>query len=220
MEHRSLRLLRGWLGALAATTLAAASHTLAGGSLPAPQLLVLVLALSAAVCTALSGRGLSLARTSLAVAFSQGLYHLSFGWGHAADTGARYLPPTGASEHATHAAHGIGRADWWSVSLTARGLGPDAASGPGSPAEATWMPVAHLAAALLTIAILRRGELALRTLAEMALLAAPIAVLRWKPAPAVVRVLLPAPAQVPGLPDLGVPLRALRRRGPPACPAS
>lgn len=72
MTPRALRLIRGWTGALAATSVAAASHVVAGGSSPEPLLLQLALASCGLACTALTGRGLSLWRLSAGVALSQG----------------------------------------------------------------------------------------------------------------------------------------------------
>jgi hypothetical protein len=206
VENRSLRVLRGWLGALAATGLAAASHAVAGGGLPGPLLLGLVLVLSGAVCTALAGRDLSLPRTAAAVLLSQGAYHLVFGLlAHPGSSAALATDGTLGG----HAAHGFPTT-------------VDPASILGSAADAghaPWMPWSHAAAALLTIAVLRRGGLAVRALLNVIGLGTPVAILRWKQAPAHARVVLPPAAQIPGLPDLGIPLRALRRRGPPSRPA-
>ncbi|GAA3676113.1 hypothetical protein GCM10023081_13110 [Arthrobacter ginkgonis] len=211
MEHRSQRIMRGWLGALAATSLAAASHGLADGSLPSLPVLALILAISGAICTALAGRRLSLVRTSAGVLLSQGAYHLLFGLGAHQHTAAGRLTET-VSHHGTETS-----IVWTAAAGTARMEGAGFFGGPVPDAR---MLAAHLAAALLTIAVLRKGGLAARATAEALLLATPVAILRWKPAPAVVRLARPATCQKPGLPDLGVPLLALRHRGPPACSAS
>ena len=78
MTARGLRLVRGWIGAVVATFIAAGSHILAGGDAPELPLLLLALALSGLACTALTGRGLSLWRLSAGVALSQGLFHWLF----------------------------------------------------------------------------------------------------------------------------------------------
>ena len=213
MEHRSQRIMRGWLGALAATSLAAASHGLADGSLPPLPVLALILAISAAICTALAGRRLSLVRTSAGVLLSQGVYHLLFGLGKHQHTAVGRLTET-VSHHGTESSIA-----WTAAAGTAR-IAPEGALVLAGRALDAPMLAAHLAAALLTIAVLRRGGLAARATAEALLLATPVAILRWKPVPAVVRIARPATCQRPGLPDLGVPLLALRHRGPPACPAS
>ncbi|WP_149955992.1 hypothetical protein [Zafaria cholistanensis] len=217
MEHRSQRILRGWLGALAATSLAAASHGMVGGSLPPLPVLALTLALSGAICTALSGRGLSLLRTSAGVLLSQGIFHLVFGIGAHRHAAGRL------TETVSH--HGTETSIVWTAATATAPLAPEGApllEAPllEAPLLEAPMLAAHLAAALLTIAVLRKGGLAMRATAEALLLTTPVEILRWKPAPAVVRLARPATCQVPGLPDLGVPLLALRHRGPPACPAS
>jgi hypothetical protein len=211
VEHRSQRIMRGWLGALAATSLAAASHGLANGSLPSLPVLALILAISGAICTALAGHRLSLVRTSAGVLLSQGAYHLLFGLSAHRHTAAGRL-----TETVSH--HGTETSIVWTA---AAGTGPlEGAGFLGGPVPDARMLAAHLAAALLTIVVLRKGGLAARATAEALLLATPVAILRWKPAPAVVRLARPATCQNPGLPDLGVPLLALRHRGPPACSAS
>ena len=210
MEHRSQRILRGWLGALTATSLAAASHGLADGSLPPLPVLALILAVSGVICTALAGRRLSLMRTSAGVLLSQGAYHLLFGLGAHQHTAVGRL-----TETVSH--HGSQTSIVWTA---AAGMPPQDALFPDGGVPGAPMLAAHLAAALLTIAVLRKGGLAARATAEALLLATTVAILRWKPLPAVVRLARPAICQVPGLPDLGVPLLALRHRGPPACPAS
>jgi len=208
VEHRSQRIVRGWLGALAATSLAAASHGLAGGPLPPLPVLALIVAISASICTALAGRRLSLVRTSAGVLLSQGAYHLLFGLGAHQHAAAGRLTES-VSHHCTETSI------IWTAAAGAAPMVPEDVLVPGAP-----MLAAHLAAALLTIAILRKGGLAARAIAETLLLATTVAILRWKPAPAVVRLARQATCQQPGLPGLGVPLLALRHRGPPACSAS
>ncbi|MGP5072833.1 hypothetical protein [Arthrobacter rhombi] len=211
MEYRSLRLVRGWLGALAATTLAAASHTVAGGALPEPALLTLILVLSGAVCTALAGRALSLWRTTAAVLISQGIYHAAFGMlgGHHGGDGQHLLSAGGTGDHAGHL-----------ITVDPNAL----LSGAVTPAVhgssmglAMWF--AHVAAAVLTILVLRKGALAALALMQVLGLAVPRRILR--PRHPIVRSAPPrlVRVQAPGLPDLGVPLRALRHRGPPVLPA-
>lgn len=203
MEDRGLRIVRGWIGALVCTCLAAASHTLVDGMVPPLAILGLLLAVSGAICTALASTNISLVRTTLAVVLSQGLYHVVFGlFGHQRPTGN--LLETGA-----HAGHGVPV-----VALHIEQTLP-----PGALAEspgALLMSLSHLLAALLTIAALRKGELAARTLVDSILLYIPRLILTsrtWQP-PAVRRsrtVCTPAP-----LARLDVLLPALRRRGPPA----
>ncbi len=211
MEYRCLRLVRGWLGALAATTLAAASHTAAGGALPEPALLALILALSGAVCTALAGRTLSLWRSTAAVLISQGIYHSAFGMlgGHHGAEGQHLLSTGGTGAHTGHLI---------TVDQNAllSGAATQAVHGSGA-ALAMWF--AHVVAAVLTILLLRKGGLAALALMQVLGLAVPRRILR--PRQPIARIAPPrlARVQVPGLPDLGVPLRALRYRGPPVLPA-
>lgn len=213
MEYRSLRLVRGWLGALAATALAGASHTMAGGSLPEPALLALILVVSGAVCTALAGKTIALWRTATGVLLSQGIYHTAFGMlgGHVAhgDGGGHLLVAGGTGAHAGHVLTVDPQA-------LLSGAATHAAHGAGA---ALPMWCAHAAAALLTIVLLRKGGLAAVALMQALVSATPRRILR--PRPPVVSFRPPSlvDVQVPGLPDLGVPLRALRHRGPPVRPA-
>ncbi|MDN5754388.1 MAG: hypothetical protein ACTHWW_08360 [Arthrobacter sp.] len=209
MEYRSLRLVRGWLGALAATALAAASHTVAGGALPEPALLALILALSGAACTALAGRALSFWRTAAAVLISQGIYHSAFGMlgGHHGGHDHHLLSAGGTGAHAGHL-----------ISVDPDALLTGAATQDAN-AMALGMWIAHVVAAILTILVLRKGGLAVLALMQVLGLAVPRRILRPRPPIASIGPPRLVWVQVPGLPDLGVPLRALRDRGPPVLPA-
>ena len=200
MTARGLRLVRGWVGAVVATSLAAGSHFLAGGNAPEPPLLLLALALSGLVCTALTGRGLSLWRLSAGVALSQSLFHWLFS-GASAPHGS--IAPAGG-----HLAHSP-------VLEPATGTILSSAADHTSPL----MWLGHAVAALLTVAILRHGEVAvvrlvramrLRVTAFLPLLL-PLPV---RPAPAA----LPANRAVRPLRNLGAPLLVMRHRGPPLLP--
>lgn len=200
MTARSLRLVRGWIGAVIATAVAAGSHILAGGNAPEPPLLLLALALSGLACTALTGRGLSLWRLSAGVAMSQTLFHWLFS-GAAAPHGS--IAPAGG-----HLAHSPG------LESAAGTLVPSAAD---HTSPLMWL--GHAVAALLTVAILRHGEVAvvrlvramrLRVTAFLPLLL-PLPVRR---APAA----LPANRAVRPLRNLGAPLLVMRHRGPPLLP--
>src|SRR4051812_43398768 len=63
MKDRGLRILRGWIGALICTCLAAASHTAVDGIMPPPAILGLLLCISAVICTSLASGKISLLRT-------------------------------------------------------------------------------------------------------------------------------------------------------------
>ncbi|GAA1497174.1 hypothetical protein [Paeniglutamicibacter kerguelensis] len=202
MEDRGLRFVRGWIGALVCTCLAVASHTIADGMTPPLAIVGLVLAVSGAVCTALASTNFSLARTTLAVVLSQGLYHAVFGlFGHQSATG--HLQESGT--HAGHGAHSI-------VLSVGQVLPPSAVA---EPSLGYLMPISHLLAAVLTIAALRKGELAARSLVDSILLYVPRRILSyraWQPLvdPRSRAVSSPMPVA-----RLDVLLPALRRRGPP-----
>lgn len=200
MTARGLRLVRGWTGAVVATSLAAGSHFLAGGNAPGLPLLLLALALSGLVCTALTGRGLSLWRLSAGVALSQGLFHWLFS-GSAAPHGSG--APAGG-----HGAH-------------SPGLEPAAGTILPSAADHTspLMWVGHAAAAVLTVAALGHGEAAVVRLVQAVRLHVtafhPLFLpLPVRPAPAA----LPANRPVRPLRNLGAPLLVMRHRGPPLLP--
>ncbi len=202
---RGLRVVRGTLAAAIATFVALLSHVAAGGALPGWAGIVVPAILSMLVCIALAGRRLSLWRLSLAVAVSQVLFHTLFVLGMAA-------PSTGAAiGHAHHAAP---------VALAALSDAATASAVSTAWAADAAMWVLHGLAAILTVAVLHRGE---RTAQRLMVLARHAAawVHRTLAAPlAVPRTLLPRRAVVTG--DLvavridAPHLRTLRRRGPPA----
>lgn len=198
---RAARATRAWRGVAAAafaTFVAALSHSAAQGE-AAPLLgMVLAFALSAPVCVALAGRGLSWVRLALAVGLSQAAFHtlLAVGVGEAARAA---LSPVSA--HAWHAATLSPSAPVDLVSAHALAAHTDAP-----------MWTAHLLAAAVTVLAFGRGERAVRAVVRFAILHL------------VVRpIVLPAPrraARIPGfgrlLSDPGfVLLSTVRRRGPP-----
>ncbi|ROP56641.1 MULTISPECIES: hypothetical protein [unclassified Rathayibacter] len=195
-SSRSLRTLRGVVAATVATLTALFLHVAGGGEVPGLLGLAVPLVLSVPVCVALAGRGLSLARLAASVGVSQLLFHALFEIGAAAG-------PAGAAH-----AHG-GPIDV--SAATAHAGGHDSSMG-----------IAHLLAAVVTIAVLHRGEALLIAVAATTVHAAArlvrvpaVPVLaaatgrRWSSAP---RAILPVVADV--LAD------AVPRRGPPAAPAS
>lgn len=205
VEDRSLRAVRGWIGALFSTSLAAASHTLADGHLPPLPILGLVLVISAAICTALAGPANSGRRTALAVLLSQGTYHLIFSLvGHAPANGTLL----DAGPHAGH-----------SMQLTAAAPDVLTAAPVAMGPAAAWMPLAHALAALATIAVLRRGETAMLALLFVLLLRRPAAVLFARMPAITARPRTVTETRIPGPVDLIFTLGALLRRGPPQRPA-
>ncbi|MEV4900228.1 hypothetical protein AB0K08_02665 [Citricoccus sp. NPDC055426] len=231
------RLLRGWAAALVATLLAAGSHTLAnlvdpGASPsthahhdagPAPILWILTLALAGPVCTALAGRRLSWWRLAAGVTASQLLFH----WLYSATAGPAAAPALSGLDgrHGAHSGHpgslvpGIG-----SSAATGSSAGTTLGEVPGAAgavhADSPAMAAAHLLAAVMTVVVLRRGEVLAGRVADLAvglLLRSPGARLaRWIPAVPVRRVSA-AQLRVAYRPE-DVLLPSLRLRGPPEGP--
>lgn len=201
MTSRALRLIRGWTGAVVATSIAAGSHLLAGGNAPELPLLLLTLALSGLVCTGLTGRGLSLWRLSAGVASSQALFHWLF-------SGAA-APHAPAAPAGSHLAHSSG------LEPVAGVVFSSSAAGHASPL----MWLGHAVAAALTVAALRRGEVAVVRLVQSMRLHVTAFLPLFQPLPAGPAV----PALAAGRPlrplrNLGVPLLVMRHRGPPVLP--
>lgn len=220
-SSRSLRLVRGWGVAVAATSAAALAHTVAGGPWPSPMLMLLCVALSAPVSMLFAGLrrpGLGLIA---AVALSQSLFHHLFAasgtlsaavdrTGHAGHLGGGPQPSgpdlvlvSGGSAGAHH--HG-GTAELITAGAEASAQIPD------------WlMPALHVLAGVVTIAVLHGGEsLVRRAVATLlvrardlvravrAVVLAPAP--RWQPRPQADPVVLR---------HLTVVLGSLRYRGPP-----
>src|SRR4051794_5358082 len=88
---RAQRLARGWIVGLVATTVAAVSHSLAGGYTPGALSFGTALVFAGMLGTVVIGRRPSLPRLSAAVGVSQLAFHLLFsllGSGTAASSGA------------------------------------------------------------------------------------------------------------------------------------
>ncbi|KQQ22340.1 hypothetical protein ASF48_03825 [Rathayibacter sp. Leaf299] len=147
MQTRWARVARGVTAAVAATAVAAASHTLAGATAPTPAVLALAGAFAAVVCVFLAGRRLSLLRLSLSVLLSQLAFHVLFLASGGGDVSVVGTTATGAHFH-----------DGGTVELVA--------AGGGHAAHSPLMTLAHLVAGVLTIAALRRGETLFWTLGE------------------------------------------------------
>lgn len=136
MTPRHVRALRGTAAAWIATVVAATAHTLAGGGAPAPSLVAAVGILAAPFAVAVVGRRLSAWRVGAAVLAGQVLFHVAFAL------------TAGADPAAPHSHH---------VTVLAAGVAPVAL--PDAP-----MLVAHVLAALATVAGLYGGERMLRAL--------------------------------------------------------
>lgn len=142
---RQIRALRGVLAAAVATFTALLGHVAGGGAVPGWLGIVAPLVLSTAASVLLVGRRLSVWRVGLVVVVSQALFHTLFVLGTPTVAGA------GAEPGAHH--HGA-------VAL------PTAASGAVAVADPA-MTLGHAAAAVLTIAALYRGELAVLALVRL-----------------------------------------------------
>lgn len=250
-DGRALRILRGTAAASVATAVALIGHLL-GGAESVPMLgILLPWWLSVSVCVVAIGRRPSLAGMSVSVAASQALFHLLFQIGggvqralgagglpsghHAGHTGTMPMGPAapGTTADATvpgGPASGTAHADamtMGSPGSTASALDASASgTAVGHLAHAAGMDptmlLGHVAAALVTIALLHRGEVVLlRSIGLIARVLAHIAPRLPRPLPA----LPAAPERRDRAPhENRARLRAalldpLRRRGPPMLPA-
>ncbi|MDF2442863.1 MAG: hypothetical protein JWR01_1066 [Subtercola sp.] len=216
MNTRPARVLRGLVAAFFAVFVAALSHVAGGGGAPGAVGTALALAFSSVVCVALAGRSLSVVRLSISVVSSQVILHTLFAVGASGGgTGGGATVTMSTMQH-----HG-------DVLLTVSGAAGGVAAGGGGPMLlgalaaqlCSGMWIAHLAAALVTILALRRGESAFWGLVS-------VAGLRFRRLfrPFFVE---PTPvARVDGADwsverdhrrDLGVFLESVWRRGPPVC---
>lgn len=222
MTARGARFARGWIAATAATSIAAFSHVLAGGAVPAAAVLLLSLVLSGLVCTVLAGKTLltgkalhaggplSLWRLSAGVLFSQALFHGLFSMapvGMTTGPGATMAHDMARMGHAGHVARSMAPV-------------PGSVATDGSMAlmdhSSPLMWLGHVVAAVFTIAVLRHGEMTLLKL---------LAALRMRLLPVIPRVAplvvvpgsltMPLDRHVTPLRNLGVPLLVMRHRGPP-----
>lgn len=136
---RATRALRGVLAASVATFVALLSHVTAGGEVPGWVGVVVPLALSAVVCTALAGRRLSPWRLAIAVGISQFLFHALFVLGA---SGPSVAPASSGHHHAA------------GMSMPAA----EATVAVSLAQSDTIMWAWHVAAALVTTVALYRGE--------------------------------------------------------------
>lgn len=163
------KLSRGLLASALSVGSAAVSHTVAGHHGPHWVVLILALAISIPVSSALSSVQLSKKRLGAAVLFSQGVFHSLFAFFPSAGGAASSTVHGDAATHAGHAVHDQ------SIAVTAAAqtntvahVMPDAA-----------MLVAHLAAAVFSFAVFHRGEVILHALGILLLLS-PVLVLFFR----------------------------------------
>lgn len=199
MSSRGARAVRGAAVAAFATLVASLAHTVGGGAPPGPLALVLSLAFSVPLAMVVTGERMSLLRASAAALAAQAALHLLYALG----TGGAGAAPSVAP----HAAHAANTPIEFAVVAIDHG-------------HAVVMPVAHVAAAALTVAMLGMFE---RAVAGVALASG--ALVRGVRLLASVLLGLPVPT-APGLahpvarseaaPNPGILiLSSLRHRGPP-----
>lgn len=153
MTTRWARFARGWIAAIVSLCVAACSHALAGGTLPATAGLALCLAFSGVVCVLLAGKTLSLLRLTIAVGLSQLLFHGLFSL--LADAPLGGAAPAGA---------GMQHGDAMVLQL-----GSATSASPTMSADAdVAMWIGHAIGAIVTIAALSSGERAFWALARLA----------------------------------------------------
>lgn len=213
---RVVRTQRGAVGAFAATLIAAASHALAGGEVTLLAF-VATATLALPLCIALAGRVGSMWRIALGVSASQFVYHWSFaGLGVASGSSA---------SNSGMASSGTAGAASAPLPLHAEHLAELQAFAPrlaeaGAADAVMW--VSHGIAAILTIALLHRGERAFVALGRVIRSVLPLRV------PAAAAYEFPERlAHLPASHNLRLPPRrrpcsvsAISHRGPPVSRAS
>ncbi len=203
MTGRGIRVLRGALTAAVSILVAALAHSAGGGTAPGLVGVALAAAFAVPACMVLAGRTLSTWRTAVAVAVSQGAFHLLFSVGAASATSVH-----GAGVH-----HGMAMR---AVITPAADAG--AASSMAGMHDGPGMWSAHVLAGIVTLVAVRYGEQAFWDLVRLARhgLAAIRLLLPVPPMPHLRRP-LPRLATVErtDLRDLGLRLAATPHRGPP-----
>ena len=230
------RLVRGVAAGALATFVALFSHVAAGGHAPVLPGVVLPLVLAVFVSVVLAGRKLSLVRLSASVAVSQTAFHWIFSAAAASAPGAGRASAARATADAVAAGdppafhHGAGvPADFAATVGAGASAGSGASAGAGAAAgghalhtaghDSPLMLVAHVIAAVVTIAALHRSELILHSLLRLLrLVRSLLGPLLRVPAPVVTtsrRRLLGAGCAVVSPAPLGVVRSARVDRGPP-----
>lgn len=194
MKNRRERALRGSLAAAFATFVALTSHVIAGGSLPTMMGLIVPLALSVLVCVLLAGRQLSLWRLSVSVGISQALFHLLFMVFTPMSTPMGAPTASSAAANNALAHHGLHHAghsgSMGQMTSPAQMASMDSMTGAGTAMHAHTsapMLMAHIVAAIITIAMIYWSESLPSALAEFARL--------------IIRALVPALAVARSIPD-------------------
>ncbi len=190
-RSRRVAVVRGLAASSLAIFVALAGHVFSGGEAPGVLGVVVPWLLALMLCTLLAGRRLSLVRLSVSVALSQLLFHLLFVLGS--------ITPATQLGHV----HGLPT----TLPLT------------GAIVADPQMWFGHAIAALITVVALHRGERMLLTLRDLA-----VSILGWLRGRLGLVLFAQRPATrrrfsfalVVDAVALGVPVRLMRRRGPPA----
>jgi len=196
-------MMRAWIAAGFATIIAASSHTLGGGSIPNPLILMFSLAISGLICLTLAGKVLSLPRLSLAVLLSQAIFHTLFS----------ITPAVSSVSGTSVGTHHAGMQQMPVSATMPEMVDMDHNSLP--------MLGAHLIAATITIALLRRGEVAAIALwRAISLELLDFFSIRFVHPPAAPETISAVvSSHFRALTDLGAPRLTMRHRGPPEFPA-
>lgn len=183
---RARRLIRGAVGGSATTLLALVFHVVGGGESPPAPVVAGSVATAVWVCTMIGSQALRLPVLAAGIAAAQFILH----WVFSVSTGTGEALTAGAAGAHDHtfelAGLGMGHAMWWS----------------------------HVAAGVITLVVLTRGERVLVGLLELAALAVARIVVAAGPAPARRRLALRAAASPATLVQALLATTA-SRRGPP-----
>lgn len=144
---RKPAVLRGFMAASLATFAALAGHLTAGGQMPGVLGILIPWVFSLMICVLLAGRKLSVIRLSASVAISQFLFHLLFVLGT--------ITPTGSAAPHVHGAP-----------LVLPAIASTGAADTVVADGAMWF--GHLAAVIVTVVALHRGERVLLALRDLA----------------------------------------------------
>ncbi|KQX08073.1 MULTISPECIES: hypothetical protein [unclassified Leifsonia] len=206
MSQRGARTARGLTAAAAATLLAGLSHSIGGGAgaqVPFGVGTVIAFAFAAMVCVALAGRTVSLARLAASVVLSQLAFHGLF-----AVSGSSLQVTTNPAAHHDASVHLLNQIESGG-SIEAMGQAGHLSHG------GTGMIVAHVFAAVITIAALHSGERAMLAILRAAGRLIAVLVAGAPRLVPVVEIRLSARALVLLPRDLLVVLSSMRHRGPP-----
>lgn len=215
MTARWATVTRGLLAATFATFVAALFHVAGGGADPTALAIVVSLTFSVLASIALAGRRLSRVRLSISVALSQLIFHLLFSLGQPGVV----LVSTHGIRHAR---------DGTQMAMMGGGLSvagaQDAQSMQGMQGLQDVIPdtplmwVSHIAAAVVTIVAISRGEKAIRAVCALARIVAArlVPVQDATPLPLLRSVTTQPLARRLALPNRVRFLGRMRHRGPPA----